>query len=476
MKKILIQIYAYFVITVMLTTICIFVFKIFQDAEKGKVNANITFGKFARVLISEAGRSEFLSDRYKSAITKYARQLDIKSFTISSEEGNLISYPHDYKADSSDKKIQSIFVKNFSGRISVNFNDREQPVLLQSEINIVSPEIIFIRSRSVFIVALTVFLITVIFLISCHIQPSERKIYAHMNAEEEIEEEEPQELSGGAAGKNYADDYKTQESGIDEINSSTGMESLDELNNLNIYKNYDEFETDFNSFEKYGNTNTRENINEDTYNEREFAENKIYEKISVPHENFPVNPVNNEIINSMAVPEGLYSPLTGLGWQQYLPERLDAEIGRAASSDQDISFMIIKLKNTGFKNLNLSRISELLRDIFKFRDMVFEYGEDGFAGILQDSSLEEAMRISNDIYEGLQSELEFQAPNYLIAIGMTSRAYRLIPASRMIEEAEAALKKAEENNGDPIVAFRANSDKYRNFIANNKDKGAPSLM
>ena len=42
-------------------------------------------------------------------------------------------------------------------------------------------------------------------------------------------------------------------------------------------------------------------------------------------------------------PEGLYSPVTGIGWEQYLGERLDAELVRAASSEQDLALIIVRI-------------------------------------------------------------------------------------------------------------------------------------
>ena len=35
-------------------------------------------------------------------------------------------------------------------------------------------------------------------------------------------------------------------------------------------------------------------------------------------------------------PKGLYSPESGLGWEEYLAERLNAELSRAASFEQDL--------------------------------------------------------------------------------------------------------------------------------------------
>ena len=47
---------------------------------------------------------------------------------------------------------------------------------------------------------------------------------------------------------------------------------------------------------------------------------------------------------------------------------------------------------------------------------------------------------------------------------------RILPASRMLEEADTAARKAEEEERLPIVAFRANPDKYRDYVLRNTDR------
>jgi len=44
---------------------------------------------------------------------------------------------------------------------------------------------------------------------------------------------------------------------------------------------------------------------------------------------------------------------------------------------------------------------------------------------------------------------------------------RMLPGKRLIQEAREALENAEADETSPIVAFRADADKYRKFIAEN---------
>jgi PleD family two-component response regulator len=99
--------------------------------------------------------------------------------------------------------------------------------------------------------------------------------------------------------------------------------------------------------------------------------------------------------------------------------------------------------------------------------MVFEYGNNGFAGILQNVNLDQAMKTADALYAGIDGILMDMNYDGQITIGITTRTARLLPASRMIEEADSAAKKAIEEPSLPIVAFRANPEKYRDFIAEN---------
>jgi PleD family two-component response regulator len=166
-------------------------------------------------------------------------------------------------------------------------------------------------------------------------------------------------------------------------------------------------------------------------------------------------------------PEGLFSPVTGMGWEQYLAERLDAELVRAASSEQDLTLVIVRIAGLLHTDALSKTIADALLQTFRFRDLVFEFGANGFAGILQNVGLDEAMKTAEGVYAGIDSILMETSFEGQITIGITTRTARLLPASRMIEEASSAARKAEEEPSLPIVAFRANPEKYRDFIVNN---------
>lgn len=164
-------------------------------------------------------------------------------------------------------------------------------------------------------------------------------------------------------------------------------------------------------------------------------------------------------------PTGLFSPATGVGWESYMETRLDSELVRAASSEQDLALVLLRMPGLENNSLMMKRIAAVLLDFFKFRDFVFEYKKDGFAGILLNINLDQAMVLSETMHSQLKELLESENIREKLAIGISTRSLRLLPGSRLITEANQALEKAFGETGLPIVAFRVNPDKYRQFVA-----------
>jgi len=170
-------------------------------------------------------------------------------------------------------------------------------------------------------------------------------------------------------------------------------------------------------------------------------------------------------------PKGLYSPNTGLSWKSYLPDRLGAELGRASAIDQDMSFVIIKILDVDYSTLDLKRLGEIMISSFHFRDMVFEYSDDaylGFAGILQDAYIDDAIRLCNSLLSKLQHEIYLTGQEPTIKMGITTRACRLVSARVMIMEAEKAVDNAIKNANESVVGFKPNVEKYMQNSVENK--------
>jgi GGDEF domain-containing protein len=160
---------------------------------------------------------------------------------------------------------------------------------------------------------------------------------------------------------------------------------------------------------------------------------------------------------------GLFSPVTGLGWGNYLEKRLSFELRRAASFDQDLSLLLIKSSEFDRSSSGYAAIAKALLKKFSFQDLIFEYGEKGFAVILPNADLDLAMREAEDFISKNCAKLSMDRCSF--TVGLSSRNGRLVNGNRIMNEASQALKKAESDKDHRIIAFRSDPEKYRQYIA-----------
>lgn len=168
-------------------------------------------------------------------------------------------------------------------------------------------------------------------------------------------------------------------------------------------------------------------------------------------------------------PKGLYTPLLSISWEEYTRDRLESELHRSASFEQDLTVMII-----AFPTLSYEAYPELFKKIadqivvfFTFRDLIFERQDNGFTILLPNIDLDHSFKMAEEFRKKLitkvPSEILEKAP---WGIGLSSRAGRLLEADRLILETSRALEKALEDNKSPIVAFKSDPERYRAYISN----------
>ena len=113
-------------------------------------------------------------------------------------------------------------------------------------------------------------------------------------------------------------------------------------------------------------------------------------------------------------------------------------------------------------------IIRILLEFFSFRDLAFEQDPAGLAVILPNIDAEHALRMAEEFLKKVTSILreEGASSDYRkIFIGLSSRSGRLVDSERVITEARAALTRAREEGDSRIVAFKADPNKYRDYIA-----------
>jgi hypothetical protein len=159
-----------------------------------------------------------------------------------------------------------------------------------------------------------------------------------------------------------------------------------------------------------------------------------------------------------------HSPRTHIGWEENTAGRLESELHRCASYEQDLVFIAMELFTDGpSPSLSIddlySRFAAETVDFFARRDLIFERGRQGISIILPNLDLDQGFSNSKEFHNRVLGK----AP-YGVCIGLSARSGRIIDAERLEFEAIQALKKALQDPVSPIVAFKSDPEKYREFI------------
>ena len=163
--------------------------------------------------------------------------------------------------------------------------------------------------------------------------------------------------------------------------------------------------------------------------------------------------------------QGLFSPKTGFSWETFMIPRLDSELIRSASGSTDLALFTIRIENLDWASDAGKEISALLLQTGKFPDLLFEYGADGCTLIFPDTDIDQSLQSADELYTAISEILERWQETLKIGIGISARSLRMISGSRLANESSEALKHAFADNSSPIVAFKVNPEKYRNYLA-----------
>jgi hypothetical protein len=167
----------------------------------------------------------------------------------------------------------------------------------------------------------------------------------------------------------------------------------------------------------------------------------------------------------------LFSPRGNIGWENYTEDRLESELHRCASAEQDLALIVTafnepeKLSKEQFR-----RFADEAVLFFEHRDLIFEYQEQGISVICPNYSLEQGFAKSEEFNSRVFSKLPRSVGSKIdLRFGISSRAGRLIDAGRIMLEAAEALKRAAIDGESHIVAFKSDPEKYRRYISEHQN-------
>ncbi|MDE5898449.1 MAG: hypothetical protein K2H09_04200, partial [Treponemataceae bacterium] len=145
-----------------------------------------------------------------------------------------------------------------------------------------------------------------------------------------------------------------------------------------------------------------------------------------------------------------------------LEERLAEALRRAEETGCDVSLLMVSVSGAPADGDVLRSVRVHLFGQFSDEGSVLEVGAGRFAVVRSGLSIDAAESVADSI----QSELcgRTAGSGAKCCIGISSKSARSLPASRLVLEAEEALRHAEEDSESSVVAFHVDIEKYREYI------------
>ena len=480
MKKGFVTAYSVIAFAVLAVAIAWFCISVFSEASRGAEEAERTFSWLCRETAQNSYSLGFMSDAYIEKTTSLCQGVSsLVAITISSPTETFYAWPAASPAltNTSEKgpEIQrtSLFSKIMDAGVDMGAN-ATPAIRITASLRTLSSATIFAASRNSFILVFLVLLSSIIVLLA-----------APGQAQKSMTSKKEEESEKGTSAFDAESGAFRQNSGLSAF--STEKESKDYSFDSSFK---DKSESTAEHEDHFADYAPKDALNDEPYTEEKLDE-PIEEPLADVEAKEPDAPPsayepeegalrqdfaqeNAESADESYVESadtdvyqrmGRFSQDSGFSREQYLEEKLNEELIRAASADRDVSILILRIFGIERASDEFAGIAKILINMFTYRDLVFEFGEDAEACILPSASLDETMQAAEHLYGLLRDYLAEQGLSSRICIGISTRMTRAVPASRMIREADTAARKAEEEERLPIVAFRANPEKYRDYMA-----------
>ncbi|MCK5674761.1 MAG: hypothetical protein KAH95_15380 [Spirochaetales bacterium] len=144
-------------------------------------------------------------------------------------------------------------------------------------------------------------------------------------------------------------------------------------------------------------------------------------------------------------------------------QKISDELKKSAAFDQDLVLTLIGSTGNFIFN-NASEFNEILNKHFPFHDLIFRYDDNIFGILLPNTDLEQGIH-QIEIFDQIFVSSSTKSLKFPIMFGLSSRNGRLISGNIILKEAKAALLKAKSDNDFPIMGFRPNPARYREYIS-----------
>ena len=282
----------------------------------------------------------------------------------------------------------------------------------------------------------------------------------------EIEEAKPEDFDENAEESElpFATDISDGDFDIQDDDFSAGLknEKNDEdfSENLNNGSYSESEKTDENDEKTLEEASAINESNAD--DDGNFGEEEKSEKFETESAN---ENENNDFLSNFDFDENAdISPATGLKMQSALSKNLGEKIKQSLNEKKELTLALLKINNLDRGNAISNKLVEILKNDISETAEIFEYNSDGYAIILYNEDLSLCAETFDKIYENMTSYLRENNSTNEVVIGLSSVSGRNVDPQRLETEAAQALSHALEDPDSPIIAFRANPQKYKEYI------------
>ena len=445
MKNRFIVIYTVFAAAVFIFSMSFFGFNLYKEYTTNLEKSETKYKELVNNIRTLSFDYAENTGTYSQAIKKAVGDAANYSF-IQIRRGNetVVLFP----TGKSKEETVSKLTKNFNQNITVN----KQNISIDCNLYLIRPDSIFYYARISFLMILIITIITIIMIIYLNLSETDS--------------------SENSSEDNFGKEYDNEELPFDEQTEEAASVNSQEIENY--YPDIEE-ETEAEN-ESENEAEIEEHHAEVTPEEVKaiLAEpltdeqaQAAAEPAKLPSEE--INPVplsesfnNNANTSEIDEPAGLFDPETGIGWESYLFTRLNNEIDRATASEIDLSLFVFKLPGIDKTSETFKNVCNYLAIQFQFKDLLFEYKEECIVAIKISMNVDEALNLADKLYSDICNIVDNKKPR----IGISSRSIRMVTGDRLILEAEQAIEHSDETS--PVIAFRVDSEKYRQLMEQNQ--------
>lgn len=419
-----------------LTLIC-FSLSLGMEYYKGPTRSQERWAALTRSISDVARTYESTAPEFTDTLlASIGNTAEIAALQISQDGQALLSYPAD---TTHNPATRSMLVRSYSTIITTEQN---APLTLTAVLYLLKPASIFYRGRIAFFIILLATIACGVYLVYLHVElqiPLEdfsNEAEIEPSDPEDAQHTAPQEHTPDHADKKNADVLQTEEKAQSEPLPPNGNTAPD--------------------------VQHKEPAGQKTESGSAQAEGARKQGLSSTE---TTDSPNSETDAQSTSEQGLFSPVTGFGWSTYMLPRLDSELVRAASREENLALLTMRFIGLEKTCKAARHVYRYISETFGFNDLVFEYNDDGCSVIIQNVDTDEAIKKAQELYAGITGILKANETSATVAMGISNRSLRLISGNRLALESEQALLHALEDEESPIVAFRVNPEKYRTYLS-----------